>query len=299
MTQRYGLAALLIVLGAAWGLTQPLTKIAVRDGAGPLGLIVWQLLIGAVLMGGYLAATGQLRRFSSVQLRFCTVIGVIGTIIPNTTSFAAAYYLPAGVMSIVIASVPMFAFPIALALGNERFSASRFLGLCVGMIGVVILAAPDASLPQAVMIAVLPLALVAPFFYGVEGNVVAKWGTFGLSPVEVMFGASAVGLLIAIPLAVLSGQWVSPLPPYGSVQGALVLSSVIHAVVYTTYVWLIGRAGAVFASQVAYLVTGFGVVWSMLMLGERYSGWVWVALVFMFVGLALVQPRKRRKAPLA
>ena len=157
------------------------------------------------------------------------------------------------------------------------------------MMGVVILAAPDASLPQAVMIAVLPLALVAPFFYGVEGNVVAKWGTFGLSPVEVMFGASAVGLLIAIPLAVLSGQWVSPLPPYGSVQGALVLSSVIHAVVYSTYVWLIGRAGAVFASQVAYLVTGFGVVWSMLMLGERYSGWVWVALVFMFIGLALVR----------
>ena len=57
--------------------------------------------------------------------------------------------------------------------------------------------------------------------------------------------------------------------------------------------WLVGRAGAVFGGQVAYLVTGFGVVWSMLLLGERYSGWVWAALALMLAGLALVQPRTR------
>jgi hypothetical protein len=47
------------------------------------------------------------------------------------------------------------------------------------------------------------------------------------------------------------------------------------------------------------VVTGFGVVWSMALLGERYSGLVWAALGLMLVGLALVQPRRPRPAAAA
>jgi len=55
---------------------------------------------------------------------------------------------------------------------------------------------------------------------------------------------------------------------------------------------LVGAATAVFAAQVSYLVTGFGVIWSMALLGERYSGWIWGAMAVMFIGLFLVQPRR-------
>jgi len=43
---------------------------------------------------------------------------------------------------------------------------------------------------------------------------------------------------------------------------------------------------------VAYLVTGFGVIWAMLLLGERYSVWVWMAFALMLVGIALVKPHE-------
>jgi drug/metabolite transporter (DMT)-like permease len=57
---------------------------------------------------------------------------------------------------------------------------------------------------------------------------------------------------------------------------------------------LLTRSGAVFASQTAYLVTRFGILWSMLILGERYSGLVWIALVLMLAGLTLVRPALTR-----
>ena len=41
----------------------------------------------------------------------------------------------------------------------------------------------------------------------------------------------------------------------------------------------------------AYLVTGFGMVWSMLILHENYAGWVWLAFVAVLLGIFLVQPR--------
>ena len=50
----------------------------------------------------------------------------------------------------------------------------------------------------------------------------------------------------------------------------------------------------------SYLVTGFGVIWAIVLLGERYSGWVWGAMALMFAGLFLVQPRRAREvAPVA
>jgi drug/metabolite transporter (DMT)-like permease len=54
----------------------------------------------------------------------------------------------------------------------------------------------------------------------------------------------------------------------------------------------IDRAGPLFASQVGYVVTLAGVFWGMLLFGESHSAWVWVSLVTMLAGLALVTPRK-------
>ena len=137
-----------------------------------------------------------------------------------------------------------------------------------------------------------------PFFYGLEGNFVARWGTAGLSPVEVLFGASLVGTVLALPLALGTGQFIDPRPPWGLPDAAVVISALIHVVVYVTYVWMVGRAGAVFAVQVSYLVTGFGVLWALLLLNESYSGWVWAAMGVMLLGMFFVQPRTSPEATL-
>jgi len=77
----------------------------------------------------------------------------------------------------------------------------------------------------------------------------------------------------------------------------MLATALIHALVYSTYVWLVGRAGSVFAARVSYLVTGFGVVWAMLLLGERYGVGFWAAVALMFLALALVQPRPTAAGP--
>lgn len=284
------LIAILVALGAGWGLTQPLTKIAVSSGHMPFGLIFWQLLIGAGVLGLYRLIR---RKPIAMPLRlmwFFTTIALVGTLVPNMFSYRAMPHLPAGVMSVVISLVPIFAFPIALLLGTDRFGWLRFGGLLAGLAGVILLVGPE-SLPDPAMVIWVPVAMLAPLCYGFEGNMVAKWGTHGMGPGHVMFGASVVGSAIALPLALGSGQFINPLNGFGAPEAALVLSSVIHAVVYTSYVWLVGIAGATFAAQVAYLVTGFGVAWSMLLLGESYSAWVWSAMALIFVGMTLVKPK--------
>jgi len=285
----------LLIMGAGWGITSPLSKIAVSTGHQPLGLVFWQMVIGAVLLGAIVFVRGGRLALGRRQITLYLAIALLGTILPNTASYRAAAHLPAGVMSIVIAMVPMFAFPIALALGQDRFSIARVVGLGLGLGGVALLVGPEASLPDRAMVAFIPLALIAPFFYGLEGNFVGKFGTAGLDPIEVLFGASVFGAVLSLPLALGFGHWLNPLGGFGAPESALVLSSIVHALVYAGYVWLVGRAGAVFAAQVSYLVTIFGVGWAMLILDEAYSGYIWGALGLMLLGMFLVQPRDREE----
>ena len=293
MQSKWVLFAILVVMGAGWGMTQPLAKTAVSEGYRGFGLVAWQLAIGALATGAVLVLRRRRLRLDPPALRVYVVIALIGTVLPNSASYEAARHLPSGLISILLSLVPMFAFPMALALGNERFAWGRFLGLFLGLTGVLIIVAPEASLPDRAMIVFVPVALIAPVFYALEGNVVARWGTAGLSPIEVLCGASVFGTLIAMPVAIFTGTFITPVTTWNAPEWALLASSLIHVVVYTIYVWLVGRAGPLFAVQVSYLVTGFGVLWAMLFLGESYSAWVWTAMIVILGGVFLVQPRPR------
>lgn len=295
--ERIILLSFLVLLGAGWGITQPLSKIAVSTGHGHFGLIFWQLVIGALLMGIVLILRRERLPRSAATLRVFVIIALVGTIIPNSASYKAVAHIPAGVMSVLLSLVPLAAFPMALGLGLERFSFRRFGGLLLGLAGVGLLVLPEASLPEPGMLKWVAVAMIAAVCYAFEGNYVARWGIAGMNPMQVMFGASLVGAVLSLPLALGSGQFIDPLQPWDAAEWALVSSSLVHAVTYTGYVWLVGRAGAVFAVQVSYLVTGFGVFWAMLLLGESYSPYFWAAAGLMLAGVFVVQPR--RQVPLA
>lgn len=281
----------LMLLGAGWGLATPLTKIAVTAGYRPFGLIFWQLMIAASLLGLLRIKQGRGFALPRADLWFCGAIALIGTIIPNTASYGAAAHLPAGVMAVILAFVPIFAFPLALFMRLETVSWLRGLGLVAGGAGVVLLVQPEAVAWAPGALWWVPIALLAPFFYGLEGNVVAKWGPVSLSATDVLFYASLIGVIFAAPLAIFTGQFISPFTTWGAAEGAIVLGGLIHVVVYSGYVWLVRAAGSVFAAQVAYLVTAFGVGWSMLLLNESYGGFFWGALVIILSAVLLVRPK--------
>ena len=283
----------LIVMGAGWGAGLPMTKIAVSTGYQHYGLMFWQLVIGAVLMAVVCAARRLPVPVSPGTLRLYLIIATIGTVLPNTISYQVAVHLPGGIMSLLLSVIPMFAFLIALMLGNDRFRWRRLIGLLFGLFGVLLIIAPAVDLGQEVPVFWAGIYLLTALLYASESNYIAKWGTEGLGPFQVMLGSSLVGLVIVTPLMIRSGQYIAPEWPLPLPQAAQIASSVIHVFVYATYVWLAGRAGAVFTVQVSYLVTGFGLIWAWLILGEAYASTLWIALAAMFVGMYLVQPRPR------
>ncbi len=293
---RPALYAVLLIVGAIWGLSIVVTKVAVSTGYGPFGLIFWQLIIAVTILGAILIYQGKSLRFQRSMLGALIIVGLIGTIIPNTASYSVAFHLPAGVMALILALVPMFALPVALAFGQERPEKRRFIGVILGAIAVSLIVLPSTSLPGVGLAVFVLIGLISPLCYGLEGNYVAWRGTDGLDAIQLLFGASLVSLVFVTPTMILTDQVISPFIAWGTAEWSILANGVLHAVAYPSYIWLVRRGGAVFASQVSYLVTGAGVLWSILLLSERYSLWVWAALVVMILGLVLVQPKATSRA---
>lgn len=286
---RLWLVAALVAIGAAWGLSLPLLRIAVSTGHAPFGLMVWQSVIMLAVLSGMLRAAGLPPAPLRGNVGLFAAVSGFGAVIPGFFTFLTAAHLPAGVRAIVIALVPMFVLPMALAMGFERPDLRRALGVLLGAAAVVLLVLPGADATGGAGVVMLLLALLAPASYGLEATYLAWRGPHGLHPFQVLFGATALGLVALLPLAAATGQIVAPWP-FGRAEIALVGAALLNVLAYSGYVWLIGRAGSVFASLISYLVTGFGVLFSRVVLGETYSALVWAALVLMVAAVALVQP---------
>ncbi len=290
---RWGMVAVLLAVGIGWGSTQSLGKIAAGAGYPPLGMVFWQLVVCTVVLGAMTLGRGKGLATTPRALQFYVAVAVLGTIVPGLTFYISVTRLPAGIMSIIISTVPMIAFPIGVMLGNERFSMRRLLGLSLGLAGVLLIALPDASLPEPAMAAFLPLALIGPLFYALEGSYVARVGTAGMDAVQAMFGASLVGAILTLPIMLAMGQGFM-ITQLGAAEVALIGSSALHAVLYATFVWLAAHAGAVFATQTGYIVTASGMIWAAVILGETFSPLVILAAVILLGGIALVQPKAAR-----
>ena len=280
------------LFGILWGLTIPLSKIAVSTGHHQFGLIFWQMAITALVLGAFVFIMKIKVPLDRKHLIFYLIIAFIGTLLPNSFSYMALREIPAGIASVVIATVPIMSLVIALIAKIERFEPLRMIGIGCGVSALILLAAPDVNLNGSIAWQWVAIALIAPICYGIEGNFVAVKSPVELSAVPTLFGASVIGTMIIGPIAWFGGYWVTMGQEWQAPEWAILGSALGHLLAYAGYLWLVKRAGAVFTSQIAYVVTLTGVFVSMIALGENYGWMMWVSVALMLVGVTLVRPRE-------
>lgn len=282
--------AALLFFGVFWGASVPLLKFAVEAGYHPLGMLIWQMAVGAIVLGVYRFYKYRKITVASGCTGYLMFIAIIGTLIPNTFSLYATRHLPAGIIALALATVPIMSLSIALLARIESFSWVRFAGILLGVGSLMLIALPDSVLPDRSAAPWILVALIAPVCYAVEGNYVAAKAPADLSAIDTLFGASVAGLLVLLPV-VFFFQWqITVFVPWDATRWAMLAAGLCHVTAYSGYLWLLGRAGAVFTSQVAYIVTLTGVLASVIFLHERYGLLLWLAVGMMLAALVLVKP---------
>ena len=210
---------------------------------------------------------------------------------PAVALFWCARYLPAGVLAIAFASMPLFTYSLSVLLKIERALRRRLFGVVIGLVAMGLLVLPDSALPQPGLAPWVMLALAASVGMSLENTYAGGYRPAGVGSLELAFARQFTAVLILLPLALLTQTALPLFEIWGAAQLAATGNGLLSGVAYATLLYVIRTAGPVFASQTAYLITLAGVAWGMLLFGETHSLYIWSALALTLLGISLVRPQ--------
>ena len=283
---------ILIILGLGWGLSFTLGKIAITAGGTPIGLTFWQSLFSGLILLAYVFFRHGKIIIPKIMFLPIVIITFLSVVIPNIIFYACIEHLDAGVLSISVSVIPLFTYLIAMGLRMDRFKIRRVLGLITGFCALLILILPENSLPDKRDIPWVLLALNCALCYALENIYIDRLALQNFGPIRLVCAVSFVSAIITFLLSLVMDQFFMLQPTNLYLFISTIGLGFISATAYSIFIYLIGRAGSVFSSQVGYLVTFFGVVWGIIILGESHSVFVWLSLAMIMLGIFLVQPKQ-------
>lgn len=273
--------ALLFVLGAAWGLQFVLLKIAADAGLGEMNILLVSMTLLAL---GFLAALAVGKawfRPTWRHIRFFTMSGLLGFVLPLGGVILAAREISAGVIVLFESLTPVFTIAIALMLGTETVTYRRAAAVVLGLLGVFCVMAPAAMNPGSTSLVGLGFALVLPVIYAIESIYVAASWPDDIRPLQVVTGEAVAGLVLLLPCLF----WIGDGAVHNSIQTmshwSILLFVLLSFLEAYLFFYLISRSGAVFVSLASPISMFAGILFGIILIGESHPLSVWLA-----VGLA-------------
>jgi drug/metabolite transporter (DMT)-like permease len=277
----------LFFVGSVWGGSFIFISLALDD-FGPMSIAAWRIFLAAVVLT---ILSFVFRQPFPRQVRywiFIVLIGFLNSAVPFyliswgqqfITSAESALLMAAGTFCTLIIS--HFVSP------DERINTMRALGVMVGFSGVVVLLFWDLFHSGLGGLRGQIAVIAAGCSYAVS-SIVARQLTH-LPPISVSAGTMLSASLYMVPLAFFLE---TPLPGQVSTQSLVslfYLGVVGTALAFVIRFTIIRANGAVFMSQVGYLVPLFGVIWSWLYFSDVINIQTWIALGLILLGIAITR----------
>jgi len=282
---------LLLLLGALWGSGYTLARFATTHGVSPLGYAFWQCFGPALVLFFYLLLRSERIQFKWSYVLYFMLIGFIGIALPNTNMYFSSQYLPAGMLAIVVNTVPVFIYLLALAVGEERWDIWRVLALLCLCFGLFLLLYPlfhlhssDRMSPYWILISFL-----SPLLFALTAVFIANNSQTQNIPVSVLaFGMMLAATIWLIPVVLVKSDFYWPGPHWQSRDWAIVGEIILSSVGYIVFFQLLKLAGSVYYSFVSGVVAIMGVIWGQLFFNERFSFLDSISMLCIFMATVTV-----------
>ena len=234
--------ALLVFLSVLWGGGYVLAGIALKD-LPPLTIVWARVTIGALtLLPVIWLYADRLPRSLRGWWPFFGM-GMLNNVIPFSLLILGQSHTSAALTAIVNATTPLFTVLVTAAYGEERLTASKVIGVLLGLLGVAILRGQDADISSAQTLGIA-LCLGAALSFGFSG----LWGRRKLQGVPPHISSFCQLLCSSVVLMLLAAAYERPwtyewpgLPAWLSLLGLGALST---ALAYLVFFRILARSGA-------------------------------------------------------
>lgn len=286
---------LLLLLGVIWGSGYSIARYAMTHGVPPLGYSFWQSLGPAiVLLVLCLIKEGGLK-LQPRYLRYYLIAGLLGIALPNTNMYFAASHLPAGILAVIVNTVPIVMYPLALLARQEKFAWGRLLGVAVGVVGIMMIVGSGWSMPEGEVIKWVLITLLSPLFFAVCSLYNVHDRPADSSSLALATGMLVCSAIVLAPLVIDTHQFY-PLNSFSLPNMAVMLEIILSSIGYVIFFQLLKVAGAVYYSLVGGVVAITGLIWGWLLFAEVPHLMVYFAVLLIIVAIVLItylQPKQK------
>ena len=279
------------VLFATWPV---FGKVVLRTipSVGLVGMRVFGAAVALTVLG---FATRRLERIARSDWLLLVVSSLLGVVL-NQWLFVKGLSLTTAVNATLLGTtIPVFTLLVSIALGNDRASLRRILGILLAGAGVVYLIGPDRASSQSSVVGDLLIvsnSLCYGTYIAISKRLLSRYNA--LTVITWIF---IVGCVPTAPVAAMSLSQVSYSDVPGSVWLAVAYIVLIATVVcYYLNSWALARVPPSTVAVYIYLQPLIAFVLAPLVLGERVSSRVIIASLLVFAGVAVVTSRGRTKA---
>lgn len=288
--------SLLILLGFIWGTGYSIARFATTNGVSPLGYSFWQSLGPAILIGLLSFAISRQKnaneKISVSHLRYYFICGFTGIAFPNTVMYFAASHLPAGLLAVVVNTVPVIAYPLALFARVEIFSWQRMTGVIFALLGLMLLILPKTSLPSSDMIGWVLLALLTPLSFAFCSVYISRFRPEKNDSFTLAAGTLISSSLFLIPLVFLTHHFYTFHFPFTLPDFVILLEIILSSAGYILFFQLIKIAGPVYYSLVDTIVSLTGLFWGYVIFHETLNEYTSAAVILILFALVIVTKKQ-------
>lgn len=285
--------ALLILLGIIWGTGYSIARFAMTNGVSPLGYSFWQSLGPAIVISVIALSRAKTVKITTANARFYLIAGLTGIVIPNTSMYFAAPHLPASILAMIVNTVPIVAYPLALLARLETFNWQRMMGVCLAFVGLMLVILPKASLPDSNMVPWVLSTLITPISFAVCSIYVARYRPNNTDSLVLSAGMLIASSLLLTPLVFFANSFYIFHFPFTMPDWVIILEIILSSIGYILFFKLIKIAGPVYYSLVDTIVVITGLFWGYVIFGEHLNKWTATAVCMILFALVLVTKQQK------
>lgn len=272
-----------VLLSLIWGLSFLFT-LRVSRSMGMVGAVSFRALVAAAtivlaapLAGRRLNLRGNVPAFLVVGAT--TVVGQLAPLSYSTRAIGTA------MSAILVGTIPLFSMLLAYRAGSEPLTVRRVGGVLLAIAGLVLLVGFPAVAMTPRFLAGCLLAVFGSFCAAFGSNY-AVTHLRALDPLSLAAGSFLAGGLLGLPLWLI--EPIRAWPSLMDLANLVVLGSVIGALAYVMFFWLLGAIGPTRATSVEFIVNVNGALIGVWFLGEHLSPLQLLGAIAVLAGCAIV-----------
>lgn len=284
---------LLVLLGVDWATGYAIAGYVMRHGVSPYGYAFWQS-VGPLLCLFVIQVWRSDFMFNRKVVTYSVGCGLFGIAIPNLLIYIASKYVNSGILTIIANTAPIFTYPMALYLHQEKFKLIRLVMVVLGAFGVLaIVFQPSHFYFLQFVNWGIGLALIIPLCYAFAAVYIARFRPHGGNILSHAFLMLIVSSAVLSPLTFIMHGFYSL--HVDDTNSYLIISEILlSAFGYVLLFIIINMVGPVYYTLVNAVAAVTGLLYARLIFSQQISHAAFAGIgliLFAILGLSYTQQK--------